>query len=37
MFQGFTERTSGFLWDLSFNNERPWFLEHKAEFETVLN
>lgn len=36
MFQGFTERTSGFLWDLSFNNERPWFLEHKAEFETVL-
>ena len=37
MFQGFTERTSGFLWDLSFNNERPWFLEHKAEFETVLH
>lgn len=37
MFQGFTERTSGFLWDLSFNNERPWFLEHKEEFETVLH
>lgn len=37
MFQGFTERTSTFLWDLSFNNERPWFLAHKEEFETVLH
>ena len=25
MFEGFTQATSDFLWDLSFNNERPWF------------
>jgi len=37
MFNGFSQRTSDFIWELSFNNERPWFLEHKAEFETVLN
>ena len=37
MFQGFTKETSDFLWELSFNNERPWFLEHKNEFERVLN
>ena len=37
MFEGFTGQTSNFLWELAFNNERPWFLEHKAEFERVLN
>ena len=37
MFNGFTQKTSDFLWDLSFNNERPWFLEHKGEFEEHLN
>ena len=37
MFNGFTQQTSDFLWELSFNNERPWFLAHKNEFETVLN
>lgn len=37
MFEGFTKQTSDFLWELAFNNERPWFLEHKAEFEQVLN
>ena len=26
MFEGFTQETSEFLWELSFNNERPWFL-----------
>ena len=36
-FQGFTPQTGAFLWDLSFNNERPWFLEHKEQFEAVLN
>lgn len=36
-FQGFTRQTSDFLWELSFHNERPWFLEHKEEFEAVLN
>lgn len=37
MFQGFTKETSDFLWELSFNNERPWFSAHKDEFERVLN
>ena len=37
MFNGFTQQTSEFLWELSFNNERPWFLAHKGEFERVLN
>lgn len=37
MFEGFTKQTSDFLWELAFNNERPWFLAHKAEFEQVLN
>ncbi|MCQ2558787.1 MAG: DUF2461 domain-containing protein [Oscillospiraceae bacterium] len=32
MFEGFSEKTSEFLWDLKFNNERPWFLAHKEEF-----
>ncbi len=37
MFEGFCAETSEFLWELSFNNERPWFLEHKEQFERVLN
>lgn len=37
MFDGFTPKTGEFLWDLSFNNERTWFLAHKTEFEEVLN
>ena len=37
MFQGFSEKTGAFLWDLAFNNERPWFLEHKQEFEDTVN
>lgn len=36
-FHGFTPKTGDFLWELSFHNERPWFLEHKEEFEAVLN
>jgi len=35
MFNGFTQKTSDFIWELSFNNERPWFNEHKAEYETL--
>ena len=37
MFTGFTQETSDFLWDLSFNNERPWFQAHKEQFERCLN
>ena len=37
MFEGFSRETSEFLWELSFNNERPWFLAHKEQFERCLN
>lgn len=37
MFQGFSKETGEFLWELSFHNERPWFLEHKEQFEHCLN
>ena len=37
MFEGFTKQTSDFLWELAFNNERPWFQAHKELFEQVLN
>ena len=37
MFEGFTQETSDFLWELSFNNERPWFQAHKEQFERCLN
>lgn len=37
MFTGFTEAASSFMWELGFNNERPWFLAHKAEFESAVN
>ena len=37
MFSGFTQETSDFLWELSFNNERPWFVAHKEQFERCLD
>ena len=37
MFTGFTQKSSDFFWELNFNNERPWFLEHKEEFEELIN
>ncbi len=37
MFTGFSKETGEFLWELAFHNERPWFLEHKAQFERVLH
>lgn len=37
MFTGFSEKTGGFLWELSFNNERPWFLAHRQEFEDFVH
>ena len=37
MFEGFTRETSDFLWELSFNNERPWFQEHKDQYMRVLH
>lgn len=37
MFNGFTPAAGEFLWELAFNNERPWFLEHKEQFEACVN
>ena len=36
MFQGYTQKTVDFLWGIRFNNERGWFMEHKAEYQTEL-
>jgi len=36
MFKGFSQKASDFLWDLSFNNERAWFQEHKTEYEQYM-
>lgn len=36
-FQGFTPETGAFFWELSFNNERPWFQAHREQFEHVVN
>lgn len=35
-FNGFSEKTSEFLWGLAFNNEKPWFESHRSEFEKYL-
>jgi len=37
MFEGFTPAAGEFLLALKFNNERPWFLAHKDEFEALVN
>ena len=36
MFTGFSEKTIEFLWGIRFNNEKPWFEEHKEEYLTHL-
>ncbi len=36
-FQGFPKDLPDFLWGLSFNNERPWFNAHRADFERCLD
>ena len=35
-FDGFREEASSFFWELAFHNERPWFLAHKEEFQTLI-
>ena len=36
MFSGFTKETSDLFWELCFNNERPWFMAHKQDFEELI-
>jgi len=32
MFEGFSQQTIDFMWNLRFNNEKTWFEAHKDEF-----
>ncbi len=36
-FVGFPSGAGEFLWELRFNNERPWFQAHKEEFLTLVD
>lgn len=36
MFQGFSQQTIEFMWNIRFNNEKSWFEAHKDEYKTVL-
>ena len=36
MFEGFSQQTIDFMWNLRFNNEKLWFEEHKDEFKRVF-
>ena len=33
MFEGFSSRTIDFMWSLRFNNQKPWFEEHKDAYK----
>jgi len=33
MFEGFSKNTIDFMWNLRFNNNKPWFEEHKDEYK----
>ena len=35
-FEGFSPETMDFLWGIRFNNNRPWFLEHKEQYQRTL-
>ena len=36
MFEGFSPKTIDFMWNLRFNNEKPWFEAHKDEYKNHL-
>lgn len=36
MFSGFSDKTIDFMWNIRFNNEKSWFLEHKQEYKQVF-
>lgn len=35
-FQGFSPETVDFLWGIRLNNNRDWFLAHKAQYDQTL-
>jgi len=36
MFEGFTQATIDFMWNIRFNNNKTWFEEHKDEYKRVF-
>ncbi len=36
MFQSIPQESIDFFWELALNNQRPWFQEHKEEFQQVV-
>ncbi len=36
MFQGYSDKTVDFFWDLRFNNSREWFHPRKAQFQEYI-
>ena len=36
MFEGFSQNTIDFLWNLRFNNEKPWFEAHREDYQNHL-
>lgn len=36
MFEGFSQQTIDFMWNIRFNNEKSWFEAHKEEYKAVL-
>lgn len=36
MFEGFSEKTVDFMWNIRFNNEKSWFEAHKDEYKKHL-
>ena len=36
MFTGFSPETIDFLWGIRLNNNRPWFEEHKKDYQQYL-
>lgn len=36
MFTGFSPETIDFLWGIRLNNNKPWFEEHKKEYQQTL-
>lgn len=37
MFEGFSERSVDFVWNLRFNNSKDWFSAHRQEYEDLLH
>lgn len=36
MFEGYTEQSVEYVWQLRLNNNKEWFLAHKQQYETQL-